>query len=188
MTSINLAAAKVIGIPDPPPWHHLDLDFTDNIDLNDLRHQALNKGYSLPAVNPDSYLDPNGINYHQRTLIKNNQQEQASWNMMCLMDLDWAHRNVCPTATDMRFTFSIPGRRSLGPHTDRSRAWVKIYVITGGSDDHRTVFYKEKNCGELSRPLRLVIDEYDSVQEIGSIQLPDRTWILLRTRTASVWG
>ena len=91
--------------------------------------------------------------------------------------LKWIKQNITDKFTKASYSRSLNIKSStLGPHTDRSRAFVLEYLLHSGGHQHKTVFYRHKNKNiVLTRPMFL---NYDEVIEICSIVVPQHTWTL----------
>jgi hypothetical protein len=94
----------------------------------------------------------------------------------------WCKENITDTATEYALSVSIiePGVDTLLPHTDRMRNYTLMYLLSGGGENHRTVFYKHINPN-------LIIERkqnypYSDLIEVDSIVVPLRTWTLLNAQ------
>jgi hypothetical protein len=61
---------------------------------------------------------------------------------------------------DVRSAVTVPGNNNGGPHRDYSRNYILIYVFNAGSDDQRTVFYRDSRGAPISVPLAESVDRY----------------------------
>ena len=94
----------------------------------------------------------------------------------------WLKENITDTASEYALSVSIVEKNvdTLLPHTDRMRNYTLMYLLNGGGDNHRTVFYKHKNPN-------LIIERkqnfpYSDLVEVDSIVVPLRTWTLLNAQ------
>jgi len=94
----------------------------------------------------------------------------------------WLKENITDTATEYALSVSIiePGVDTLLPHTDRMRNYTLMYLLNGGGENHRTVFYKHRDPN-------LIIERkknypYSDLVEVDSIVVPLRTWTLLNAQ------
>lgn len=95
--------------------------------------------------------------------------------------LDWAREIAGIDASAIRVNFTQQGRSLSGPHTDRSRDWVLIYLLQAGGPDHVTVFYRE--FGQpLIRPRHTAVNHYGSLTVLSRVQIPLRRWTVMNTR------
>lgn len=95
--------------------------------------------------------------------------------------LEWARQTVGISSSAIRVNFTQPGRSLSGPHTDRSRDWVLIYLLQAGGPDHVTVFYRELGH-PLIRPRHTAVNHYGSLTVLSRLQVPLRRWTLMNTR------
>jgi hypothetical protein len=95
----------------------------------------------------------------------------------------WVHENITDRdITNVRISVSNSDetKDTNGAHCDLSRDYALIYLLENGGPNHKTVFYKERdkllwrNKGERC-------DDYSLLEEIDSIAIPLKTWVLLTT-------
>lgn len=154
---------------------------------------------SLPDVDPwilDSVWkvinDPNrvdqctnhyGKDWEERSVLRNGTKVISAFNYGVDLGpaaLEWAKTNVSRFATSVRASFSLPGFQCCGPHTDRSRDFVLIYLLQSGGHNHRTVFYQEPGQ-TVMRHKHIALTDYSLATPIYQIQLPLHRWVLLNT-------
>lgn len=175
------------NIPNPPNWMSTpDIDSWLDLDLDDLKTTVKDQGFIMP-VNTDKSMHGEKENdiYSNRMLHVKDQASPSSYFFSKFMDenaLEWAKQNLSRYVQDIRFSFTVPGRDRLGPHSDRSRSYTMIYLLKTGGKDHETPFYRLKNDPELIRPLGDHVNDYDLIERIGSVQIPMHTWTLLNAR------
>ena len=126
--------------------------------------------------------DQRGSEYTDRTLWHRDGAGTAAFNNTVACEqwmTDWARQNISPSALDMRFTHTTPGRDRLGPHCDMTRSYVLVWLIQGGGRQHRTVFYRQISTGILQGGANYHVDDYTDLEEMGSLQVPLGRWTLL---------
>ena len=91
---------------------------------------------------------------------------------------DWVIENISPNINEigMAKAYADEHRDAVGPHTDRSRDYTMIYLLSGGGPDHQTVFYDTVEKIEITRKMNF---DYSSIKEICRVQVPLQTWTLL---------
>ena len=94
----------------------------------------------------------------------------------------WVNNNMVSNFMEATVAISHPGNGgSLGPHTDRVRNFVLIYVMQKGGDRVRTNFFQEHGYS-LIRDKFTIVDDYDSLQLVESVDVPLNHWIVLNGR------
>lgn len=69
----------------------------------------------------------------------------------------------------------------MGPHTDRERDFVLIYLIDPGGPEVKTNFWRIK--GEsLHQPRKSFVDDYNRLELVESAHFPTRSWVALNSR------
>ena len=71
-------------------------------------------------------------------------------------------------------------RDTRGAHADCTRSYVLIYLLESGGENHRTVFYQEKDK-PLIRENCYACHDHGLLTEVGSVKIPLRKWILLNS-------
>ena len=94
----------------------------------------------------------------------------------------WVRDNLITDFTAATIAISQHGNGgSLGPHADRWRNFVLLYLVQNGGDHARTNFYQQQGQ-PLIRDKFAIEDDYDSLQLIDSFQIPLNQWVLLNGR------
>lgn len=130
-------------------------------------------------------MNPWGSDYANRTLYHPTGEYRSSNNRVIYLDEEahkWARENVSQEIDDIRIFASTPGRHRTGPHTDRTRNFSLIYLLHGGSSNHHTAYYRDRNSEIVEYDKHLAITDYSQVEEIARVQLPVNEWTLLNAR------
>lgn len=93
----------------------------------------------------------------------------------------WTKQNIMQNFFETAVAVSQNTAGSLGPHTDRVRDFVLIYVIETGGPNCETVFWREPGQ-PLVRPRRTFVDNYDTLQCVARARLQPGQWALLNGR------
>ena len=93
----------------------------------------------------------------------------------------WVNENISTEWSEIGVSLSLPpdnGQASdfLGPHSDKSRAYVLMYLIEQSNDDQYTVWYQEQDKG-LYRKRATAALNFDTLSELERICIPMRTWV-----------
>lgn len=161
----------------------MTIPVTDHLDFSNpdaVRDHALDLGFITPAH--DVRRKTTFIN---RYLTKSTGTEISAYTFSYYYPenvMQWVKDNITEDVKDLRYCFTIPNRSSLGPHCDLTRSVALIYLLQSGGENHRTVFWKERNQNELIRPLGYHINDYSQIDEIASITLPVNTWMIINAR------
>jgi len=155
----------------PPAPEYMIQEALDLVDYDQHSSVCMNSDY--------------GDNYKYRNLYKDGAVYKSGFNncrYLSQVAYKWVLDNIDWYAKDIRVSFTLPGLERCGPHIDGTRDYTLIYVIQSGGPDHETVFWREKGTNELVRPLRYTVDDYNQVERIDGIKIPEKTWILLNSR------
>jgi len=97
-----------------------------------------------------------------------------SWAYTHITNKDVANVRISVTDTGN-------GKDTNGAHCDLSRNYSMIYLLESGGENHRTVFYQEKDK-PLLRNNGDRCSDYSLLTEVDSVQIPLRTWTIIKTR------
>lgn len=91
----------------------------------------------------------------------------------------WLKENITDAGTEYELSVSIiePNVDKLLPHTDRARNYTLMYLLQGGGEGHRTVFYKHRDPHFFIE--RKQTFDYSDIVEVDSITIPLRVWTIL---------
>ena len=91
---------------------------------------------------------------------------------------DWVREHISSNINEigMAKAYADEHADAVGPHTDRSRDYTMIYLLSGGGPDHQTVFYDTIDEIEITRKMNF---DYSRIKEICRVQVPLKTWTLL---------
>jgi hypothetical protein len=91
----------------------------------------------------------------------------------------WLKDNITDAGTEYELSVSIiePNVDKLLPHTDRARNYTLMYLLQGGGEGHRTVFYKHRDPHFFIE--RKQTFEYSDIVEVDSVSIPLRIWTIL---------
>lgn len=141
----------------------------------------------------DTQRDPLNIHYKsndEEVFTQNGQIKKSVAFVQFLLDqkiVDWIHENIVDENAHSNLRIA---RSTIDPngdekhkvaHTDYSRDFILMYLLENGGPNHRTVFYQEKDK-PLVRERHTVVYDYSTLNEIDSIQIPLKRWILLKTQ------
>jgi len=145
------------------------------------------------AADPSLYKESTKYNYYKpgkdphavRQLVKQgNSIEMVRIPRYVVGDEfdQWVRENLVTDFTAATIAISHNGNGgSVGPHTDRWRNFVLIYLVQTGGDQARTNFFQQQRH-PLIRDKFAIVDDYDSLELIESFQLPLNQWVLLNGR------
>jgi len=96
---------------------------------------------------------------------------------------NWVNKNISTEWSEIGVSLSLPpdnGQTSdfLGPHSDKSRAYVLIYLIEQSNTDQHTVWYQEQGKG-LYRKRTTAALNFDTLTELDRICMPMHTWVYI---------
>jgi len=164
----NIFIHGIIDAPAPPQWL---IDKADNIVAAGTPTQAIMNNW--------------GDDFTARPLYKDGVIYRNAFNHCTYLDeecLTWSRENVTKRTKDIRLAATVPGLARCGAHIDRTRNYTLMYLLETGGDDHQTVFYQEKGIGELIRPEKYHVDNYDDLSIVSVIRLQVNKWNLLQAR------
>jgi len=96
----------------------------------------------------------------------------------------WVKEHIVDTFTECSISRTSAELSAYqGPHTDKTRDFVLMYVFESGGPDCRTVWYQEKGQ-PFYRPGRqwLMINDFAQLDVIEQVQLPKNTWSIINTQ------
>lgn len=155
-----------MALPDPAPWI---VDSAWNI-LND-------------PTNTNQICNRGSKNWVERQVTRGGQTNVTAFNYAVDLGptaLEWAKNNISKYSSLFGVYFTLPGHRYCGPHTDRNRDFVLIYLLQDGGDDHQTVFHQEHGHAVM-RHRHVALGDYDLATPIYQTKLPLCRWILMNT-------
>ena len=96
---------------------------------------------------------------------------------------NWVNKNISDEWSEIGVSLSLPpddGQPSdfLGPHSDKSRAYVLIYLIEQSNPDQYTVWYQDQGKG-LYRKRTTAALNFDTLHELDRICIPMHTWVYI---------
>jgi hypothetical protein len=98
----------------------------------------------------------------------------------------WAQENVSSAIFDVRIAESFDKHEILGCHVDVSRKYSILYPLLTGGPNTETVLYFDRSLGELVLESVTVDNstqnDYDLLDEIARIRIPERTWMVINAR------
>jgi hypothetical protein len=91
---------------------------------------------------------------------------------------NWVREHISPNINEIGMAKAYADEHvdAVGPHTDRSRDYTMLYLLSGGGEDHQTVFYDTVEQIEITRKMNF---DYNTIKEICRVQVPLKTWTLL---------
>lgn len=147
---------------------------------DDLLDQTIEYALTNGSVDDPLVNNPT-TKYNERIIQRENLIEQnklfhkKSLHPQLLM---WIKQNITDkfTGASLASTYNVNGK-TLAPHVDRTRSYTLIYLLQSGGINHRTIFYSAINhCGNYKRGEQF---EYNEVEEVDSIQIPVKKWVIL---------
>lgn len=122
--------------------------------------------------------------YAARVLNHNQQQIQHVRQTRYNLDSDWQQwirDNIANNFIECTVSIGGPSQGHLGPHTDRARDFVLLYVLVPGGENVLTTFWQEHNQSVL-RPHATLVDDYQQLSMISEVDLGVRRWVVLDSR------
>ena len=95
--------------------------------------------------------------------------------------LGWIRENIIQDYD--RVDYTLTAAPCHGPHFDRTRDYVCIYVVKPGGSDVRTVCYDADHTHPCYNTPDRYVNDYDDLREIESYLMPTGVWYLLEGRT-----
>lgn len=143
------------------------------------------------ALSPETQNESRWLNYFDeehanRPVIKNDGNVEIS-QVQKRYSVDpeiwqWVRENIHDDIIDCGITVShFADRPTMGAHTDSTRSFTLLYLLSTGGDDVETVFWQEKDQ-PLIRPLKTLPSDYRTLEVVDSIIIPEKTWVLLDAR------
>ena len=166
---------KILKNCPPPPQKFIDLAQTGNRSLFGPEPESAN--YE-PGKNPRL----------NRVLIKPGQDNPEPSVRNPRYELgpefnDWLKKNIFSSFDETVVSISHKGDgRSFGPHTDRWRRHVLMYIVDSGGPNATTTFWKEKYYPTI-RDGGVTINNYTNLVKIDSVALKAGQWVILQSRT-----
>ena len=110
--------------------------------------------------------------------IKLNMQYQR-WDPSSKLDA-WIKENIYDfDEIGVQFFINEEDRDRFYPHCDKvNRRWVTLYIAETGGDNVTTYFYREHGH-TVVRPHRVMVDDLDLIEVIGSVTAEPRRWITM---------
>lgn len=101
----------------------------------------------------------------------------------------WIIENISPDVAETSISISQPSKDgALGPHTDRSRRYVLIYVVHPGGSRVRTCFWQEHGFPKIRDEFVGLKDEIALPNDYNSLDLLEEAdfgvnrWVLLNSK------
>lgn len=154
-----------------PPQEFIELALTEDVSLFGPKS---NSNYYVPGS------DPHAV----RQLV-----DGKSENAIRIPRFDvpltfrqWIVDNISQDIDEASISVSDIGNDGvLGPHTDRRRDYVLMYIVNPGGNNVRTCFWQEKNH-PLYRDRITLVDDYNKLDLIDSADFGQYQWVLLNAK------
>ena len=161
---------KFLNCP-APPQEFIELALTENIDLFGPKS---NSNYYTPGNDPHAVRQlANGDSKNTVRIPRFD---------VPLAFRRWIIDNISPDIDEASISISDIGNDGvLGPHTDRRRDYVLIYVIKSGGNNALTRFWREEDQ-PLYRDRITLVDDYSKLELIDSVNLKEGQWVVLDSR------
>jgi len=146
-----------------------------------LQAQALN------TVGPDVTLNASRPEYTNRILVKGDKtflSTRSNRSDLSTEFKQWIKENIVNEFTECSVSrTSADVSAYQGPHTDKTREFVLMYVLEQGGPTCRTVWYQEKGQS-FYRPGKqwLMINDFDQLDIVEQVQLPVNAWSIMNTQ------
>ena len=115
---------------------------------------------------------------HNDIEIKNTHYRR--WSLLPELN-EWIQTNIPCQFNQLGVQISDPvnQKAKLLAHCDNTpRRWTILYILDLGGDNIFTHFYQEKDQ-PLVRDYRYIVDDYNSLEHIGSIKFEAERWIVV---------
>lgn len=172
---MTLLSARAIA-PSPEHLEIPNIENLQNLDVDSAEVHARDLGFLLPSQS-NTRRDSAAEDYQ----VAMRHAGSAFVYPKFLGDeaLTWARTNISPEASDIRFSFTSPGKNHILPHTDRSRSYTMIYLLDAGGPEVDTVFYRRRDNPRLIWPRNTYECDYSNVEEIHRIRIRLHDWTLI---------
>jgi hypothetical protein len=134
----------------------------------------------------DQTVNTSNKAYTSRTLKKGTEHFPSTYSSRTELGEEferWIHDNIVSSWTECSVSrTSASLSHCHGPHTDKTRNFLLMYLMESGGDNCRTVWYQEKSQ-PFYRPGKqwLAVHDFDSLEEKESVCLPVNKWAILNT-------
>lgn len=93
----------------------------------------------------------------------------------------WIRQEIATNFIECTVSIGGPQQGHLGPHTDRARNFVLIYVLVPGGTDVITAFWQEHGQPRL-RPRATLVDNYDKLLLLDQVNFGTHRWAIMDGR------
>lgn len=166
-------AYKILDLP-AVPQHFQDLVKSTN-------YRSV--GSLVSASHYKKHKTVNGARQNRRELINGNGLPNIAfprYHVNHEFDL-WVSENIMNNSSEIGVSVSGDEGGNLGPHTDRRRDHVLMFVVEPGGENCRTVFWQETGQA-LIRNRFTYIDDYSKLTQLDEVCATPQQWILLNSR------
>jgi hypothetical protein len=94
---------------------------------------------------------------------------------------NWVRDNITPEFLDTGVATSEGAGDTTGPHTDKTRSWTYMYLISKSNDQQLTKWWHEDGQPVYRDP-GTYLNSFDSCKELCSVEIPMNTWVCLNVR------
>jgi hypothetical protein len=135
----------------------------------------------------DVTINPTNSEYTSRVLKRGDESFPSTYTHRVVLGEEfkqWVRDNIVSSWTECSISKTWAAiSHCQGPHTDKTREFVLMYVIDSGGEHCRTVWYQEKGQ-PFHRPGRqwLTINDFDLLEEKESVFLPVGQWSIINTQ------
>lgn len=158
---------KFLNCPQPPK-EFIDLALSEDINR-------------FGPKSPSNYYEPGKDPHKVRELTNNLSSTQVR---IPRFDVpvefrNWIIENISPAIDEASISISDPSEDGvLGPHTDRKRDFVLLYIVKKGGDKTRTYFWQEHGQPVIRDRITLV-DDYSKLDLLDCVDFGEGQWVLL---------
>jgi hypothetical protein len=159
------------------------------LDLPLLPKSLVDKALSVERNNENvasshRFTDKDEKIYAARALIHNEEKIQHVRQTRYLLDQQfqqWISQAIARNFIECTVSIGGPQQGHLGPHTDRARNFVLIYVLVPGGSNVLTTFWQEQNQLKL-RPRATLVDDYDRLIMLDQVDYGIHRWVIMDGR------
>jgi hypothetical protein len=146
----------------------------------------------IPTTESEHQKDQNPI--YERNFTRNGVTKLSRSNPRFKLDdimSDWVNDNITTEWKQIGVSTSIVLKGSPHfvsedlsvdqvPHTDLTRHYTLMYILSKGNEDQYTSWYQEPGY-PLQRKRDVIVWESDHLEKQGSVIFPAQTWVMLNT-------
>jgi hypothetical protein len=142
---------------------------------------------AMTTVGNDVTLNATRPEYASRMLTKNGKTFLSTRSNRADLSTEfkqWIKQNIVSEFTECSISRTSAELSAYqGPHTDKTREFVLMYVLQPGGAECRTVWYQEKGQ-PFYRPGRqwLMVNDFDQLDVVEQVQLPVNAWSIINTQ------